>query len=65
VAVGRDFGDALSAATAVVGSSGGSDKSYLNGVTKGFWNFQTVICDQGDMKGGKVRREHHPYPYFP
>jgi hypothetical protein len=53
VAVGRDFGDALSAATATVGSSGGSDKSYLNGVTKGFWNFQTVICDQGDMKGGK------------
>ena len=50
VAVGRDFGDALSAATATVGSSGGSDKSYLNGVTKGFWNFQTVICDQGDMK---------------
>jgi hypothetical protein len=53
VAVGRDFGDPLSTATAVVGSSGGSDKSYLNGVTKGFWNFQTVICDQGDMKGGK------------
>ena len=29
VAVGRDFGDALSAATAVVGSSGGSDKSSI------------------------------------